>query len=95
MLLFAAILISVVIRNLEGPIKFGTRSGPILVGLALVLFALPIYGDVTDVGLLIRQGSLFRVFAGILLPAGLYLMNPLAMGRVSQAEAPPVGEEAE
>lgn len=81
MLLFAAILIWVVLRNLEAPIKFGTRSGPALVGVALVLFALPIYGDVAGVESLANQGSIIRVLAGLLLPTGLYLMRPLTSGR--------------
>ncbi|HYI46771.1 MAG TPA: hypothetical protein VE174_15040 [Actinomycetota bacterium] len=81
MLLFAAILIWVVLRNLETPIKFGTRAGPALVGIALVLFALPIYGDVAGVESLADNGSLFRVFAGFLLPTGLYLMRPLTNKR--------------
>ena len=95
MLLFAAILISVVIRNLEGPIRFGTRSGPILLGLSLVLFALPIYGDVTGAGLLVRQGSFFRVFAGILLPTGLYLMRPFGTLRITTPAEEPPQDEAE
>ena len=78
MLLFAAILIWVVIRNLDVPITFGTRAGPILTGVALVLFALPIYGDVAGVESLADHGSIFRIFAGALLPVGLYLMRPLA-----------------
>jgi len=94
MLLFAAILISVVIRNLEGPIRFGTRSGPILVGVSLVLFALPIYGDVTGTGFLVQQGSLFRVFAGLGLPTGLYLMHPFAIARTLEKEEQ-VEDEAE
>lgn len=77
MLLFSAILILVVIRNLESPIKFGTRVGPLLVGVGLVLFALPIYGDVAGAEILARPSPLLRIIAGILLPAGLYLMKPL------------------
>jgi hypothetical protein len=92
MLLFAAILIWVVLRNLEAPIKFGTRSGPALVGIALVLFALPIYGDVAGVESLANQGSLFRVFAGFLLPTGLYLMRPLTSRRNMYG---PPGDERE
>ena len=91
MLLFAAILIWVVLRNLEAPIRFGTRSGPALVGVGLVFFALPIYGDVAGVEALANQGSLIRVIAGILLPVGLYLMRPLTTGRIFQQ--PPSDEE--
>ena len=78
MLLFAAILIIFVIRNLEAPIKFGTRIGPVLVGIGLLLFALPIYGDVFGTRDLDTPGSLIRILAAILLPVGLYLMKPLA-----------------
>lgn len=77
MLLFAAILIWVVIRNLDVPVTFGTRAGPILTGIGLILFALPIYGDVAGVESLADNGSIFRLFAGATLPVGLYLMRPL------------------
>lgn len=77
MLLFSAILIFVVIRNLEAPMKFGTRTGPLLVGMALVLFAVPIYADVAGSLALVRAGSVVRIGAALLLPAGLYLMKPL------------------
>jgi hypothetical protein len=82
MLLFSAILILVVIRNLEAPIKFGTRTGPMLVGVGLVLFALPIYGDVAGAELLARPSPILRIIAGILLPVGLYLMKPLGRHRL-------------
>src|SRR5687767_7314530 len=78
MLLFSAILIMVVVRNLEHPIKFGTRMGPLLVGIGLVLFALPIYGDVAGAEILARPSPLLRILAGVVLPTGLYLMRPLA-----------------
>ena len=77
MLLFAAILIAVVIRNLEAPIKFGTRIGPVLVGTGLVLFALPIYGSVMATQILDRPTPYLRILAAILVPVGLYLMKPL------------------
>jgi hypothetical protein len=93
MLLFAAILIWVVLRNLEAPIKFGTRSGPALVGIALILFAMPIYGDVAGVEALADHGSLLRVFAGFLLPPGLFLMRPLGVGH-QRGEAEETAPEA-
>ncbi len=77
MLLFSAILILVVVRRLEAPIRFGTRVGPLLVGIALVLFALPIYGDVGRAQSLVRPASALRIVGGIALPLGLYLMKPL------------------
>ena len=77
MLLFAAILIWVVIRNLEAPIKFGTaprarvsRRRPRSVRSADLRGCsgrrVPYPSRVT-----------FRVLAGFLLPVGLYLMRPL------------------
>lgn len=97
MLLFAAILILVVIRNVEAPIRFGTRTGPLLVGLALVFFALPIYGDVVGSRFLDQPGSVIRVFAGILLPIGLYLMRPLTAAQKAsdKTETPEQGDEHE
>ena len=90
MLLFSAILILVVIRGLEAPIKFGTRTGPMLVGVGLVLFALPIYGDVAGAELLARPSPFIRIIAGVLLPVGLYLMKPLSPQQaVQEQEAPP------
>ncbi len=89
MLLFAAILMLVVIRNVETPIRFGTRTGPLLVGLALAFFALPIYGDVVGSRFLDRPGSVIRVVAGILLPIGLYLMRPLTGAQKTPDEAEP------
>ena len=77
MLLFSAILILVVIRNLEN-VKFGTRVGPLLVGVGLVLFALPIYGDVAGAEILVRPSPILRIIAAALLLAGLYLMKPLS-----------------
>ncbi len=87
MLLFAAILILVVIRNVEAPIKFGTRIGPLLVGMGLVFFALPIYGDVVGSQFLDQPGSVIRLMAGILLPLGLYLMRPLTPAQAAAERA--------
>ena len=92
MLLFSAILILVVIRNLEAPIKFGTRSGPLLVGMGLVLFALPIYGDVAGAEILARPAPILRIIAGFVLPVGLYLMKPLGLHRIVDAAARPAEE---
>lgn len=89
MLLFSAILILVVIRNLEGPIAFGTRVGPLLVGVGLILFALPIYGDVAGVEVLVDPSHILRIIAGFLLPTGLYLMKPLGRQHyVGESEEP-------
>lgn len=92
MLMFAAILIWVAIRNLEAPIRFGTRTGPVMVGIGLVLLALPIYGDIAGASLIARPGSVFRIVAAIVLPIGLYLMKPLT--EASELEASE-DEEAE
>ena len=74
MLLFAAVLISVVIRNTTGP-KKQLRLGPGIVGIALLLFAIPIYASVmgTDDLNSIITGA--RVAGAILLPIGLYLLG--------------------
>ena len=72
MLLFGAVLISVVIRNTGGSKMF--RLGPAVIGAALVLFAVPIYASVigTDVN---RFTTAARVAAAVLLPVGLYLLG--------------------
>ena len=73
MLLFAAVLISVVIRQTEGS-KIRIRVGPAVIGVALILFAVPIYASVIgeDVG---RFPSAARAIGAILLPVGLYLLG--------------------
>ena len=73
MLLFAAVLISVVTRN-TGRSRALVRLGPALIGVALVLFAVPIYAGVmgSDVN---RFTTAARIGAAILLPTGLYLLG--------------------
>ena len=74
MLLFAAVLISVVIRNTSGS-KRGLRIGPAIVGLALILFAIPIYAAVIGTDDLNRFTVAARVAGAILLPIGLYILG--------------------
>ena len=74
MLLFAAVLISVVIRNTTGP-KKQLRLGPGIVGLALLLFAIPIYASVMGTDDLNRIITGARVAGAMLLPIGLYLLG--------------------
>ena len=73
MLLFAAVLILVVLRNADNRV-LKVRLGPAVVGLALVLFAIPIYASVLGSVTFDRLSSVARSLAAILLPVGLYLM---------------------
>ena len=77
MLVFAAVLLFVVMRNVEKP-ESGTRRGPVLIGLALLLFAVPIYGDVLESDWVERYGPPARILACIVLPVGLYFLRPFA-----------------
>jgi len=74
MLLFAAVLISVVIRQTSGS-KRRIRVGPALIGLALVLFAAPIYAAVIGANEFDRFVATARIAAAVLLPIGLYLLG--------------------
>jgi len=74
MLLFAAVLISVVIRQVSGS-KSRIRIGPALIGLALVLFAVPIYASVIGTDDFTRFVTAARIAAAVLLPIGLYLLG--------------------
>ena len=74
MLLFAAVLISVVIRNTSGA-KGRIRVGPAVIGLALVLFAIPIYAAVIGTDDFNRFTTGARVAGAVLLPIGLYLLG--------------------
>lgn len=79
MLLFAAVLISVVIRNTTGS-KRRVRIGPAVVGLALLLFAIPIYAAVIGTDDFDRFTSSARIAGAILLPIGLYLLGSTGAG---------------
>jgi hypothetical protein len=76
MLAFAAILIFVVMRNVKTPVKFAAWTGPLLVAAALVLFTIPILGDILRSSTLTSRSSIFHITAAVLLPVGLYLMRP-------------------
>ena len=75
MLLFAAVLMLVVLRNAENR-QWKVRIGPAVVGLALLLFAIPIYASVLGSVTFDRLSSIARSTAAIILPLGLYLMAP-------------------
>ena len=74
MLLFAAVLIAVVLRNTTGSTK-QVRIGPGIVGIALLLFAVPIYAAVIGASSLDRFTTSARIVGAILLPVGLYLLG--------------------
>ena len=76
MLLFAIVLISVVIRNLPGS-KLKVRWGPALIGVGLLLFAIPIYASVIGTHDFDRYTSILRISGAILLPIGLYLLGAI------------------
>ena len=75
MLLFALVLIFVVFRNVERR-TLELRVGPIILGVALLLFATPVYAAVVS-STEFRFSSTFRIAAAFLLPIGLYLLTPL------------------
>ena len=74
MLLFAAVLISVVIRQTSGTTN-RIRLGPLVIGVALVLFAIPIYASVAGTDDFNRFTTGARVAAAVLLPIGLYILG--------------------
>jgi hypothetical protein len=76
MLAFAAILIFVVMRNVEAPVRFAAWTGPLLVIASLVLFTIPILSDILRSRPLSASYSLVNITAAVLLPVGLYLMRP-------------------
>src|SRR5688500_15802926 len=74
MLLFGTVLIAVVIRNTGGP-KARTAIGPAVIGIALLLFAVPIYAAVIGTNDFDRFSAWARGLGAILLPLGLYLLG--------------------
>ena len=74
MLLFAAVLITVAIRHTSGS-KSRARLGPIVIGTALILFAIPIYASVIGSDDVNRFISASRIAAAVLLPVGLFLLG--------------------
>lgn len=87
MLLFAAVLISVVIRHAAGT-KTYVRMGPFVIGLALILFAVPIYASVIGTVEVNRFTTGARTAAAILLPVGLYLLGSRAETEATEDERP-------
>ena len=77
MLLFAAVLTLVVLRNVKEA-RRRARWGPIVIGASLILFAMPIYASVTGTRWFDRFSPAARIVAAILLPVGLYLLTALS-----------------
>ncbi|HET7482241.1 MAG TPA: hypothetical protein VFK89_05205 [Actinomycetota bacterium] len=86
MLLFAAVLMGVVLRNAENR-DLKVRLGPVVIGLSLILFAVPIYAAVLGSVTFDRYSSLARGAAAILLPVGLYLLVPLRSAMPGRSDA--------
>ncbi len=91
MLLFAVVLISVVIRNMPGR-NLQLRWGPALIGIALLLFAIPIYASVIGTGDFDRFASISRILGAFLLPIGLFLLG--AFGREGLGHAARNGSDS-
>ncbi len=87
MTLFAAVLILVVTRNHKDP-RTRSRVALAMIGLSLLLFALPSYGEVLAARELARLGSVARIAAAILLPYGLYSLGHHAPPLLTGKEAP-------
>ena len=87
MLLFAAVLISVVIRHTSGA-KTRVRLGPVVIGVALILFAAPIYASVIGTDDLDRFTTGARMAAAIMLPVGLYLLGTSSAAPAIEVESP-------
>lgn len=77
MTLFAAILILVVTRNQKDPAT-RSRIALTMVGLSLLLFAIPLYGDTLGAERFVVFGQIARIAAAVLLPYGLYSLNAYA-----------------
>lgn len=74
MLLFAAVLIFVVIRNTSGS-KTLVRIAPGIIGVALISFAIPIYAAVAGNEDFQRFTTAARVAGAVLLPLGLFFLG--------------------
>lgn len=85
MTLFAAVLILVVTRNNKDP-QTRSRVALAMIGLALLLFAIPLYGDVLGSTRYERLGSIARIVAAVLLPYGLYSLGNHAAPAMTQED---------
>lgn len=74
MTLFAAILILVVTRNHKDP-RTRSRVALSMIGLSLLLFAIPLYGEVLGAMRFARLGAVARIVGSVLLPYGLYSLG--------------------
>lgn len=86
MTIFAAVLILVVTRNIEDPAR-KQKAGLMMIGLALLLFAFPLYGEVLGAIFFDRFGTVARIIASIFLPYGLYNLSPVERSEDARPEA--------
>ncbi len=77
MTLFAAVLILVVTRNHKDP-RTRSRVALAMIGLALLMFAIPLYGDILGSTRYEDLASISRIVAAVLLPYGLYSLGNYA-----------------
>jgi hypothetical protein len=75
MTFFAAVLLLVVTRNVSDPRK-KRKAALGMISLALLLFAIPLFGEVLGSPVFERYGALARVVAAVFLPYGLYRLAP-------------------
>lgn len=75
MTIFAAVLILVVTRNIQDPLR-KQKAGLFLIGLSLLLFAFPLYGEVLGAIFFEQFGTIARIIAAVFLPYGLYNLAP-------------------
>lgn len=85
MTLFAAILILVVTRNHKDP-RTRSRVALAMIGLSLLLFAIPLYGDILGTLRFARLGSVARIVGSVLLPYGLYSLGHHAPSSLKPVE---------
>jgi peptidoglycan/LPS O-acetylase OafA/YrhL len=85
MTFFAAILLLVVTRNVRDPRK-KLKAALAMISLALLLFAVPLFGEVLGSPVFERYGALARVAAAVFLPYGLYHLAPGENARSSAGD---------
>lgn len=87
MTLFAAILILVVTRNHKDS-RTRSRVALAMIGLSLLLFAIPLYGEILETSRYARLGSIARIVGSVLLPYGLYSLGHHAPSSLKPVEHP-------
>ena len=85
MTVFAAVLILVVTRNHRDP-RTRSRVALAMIGLALLMFAIPLYGEILGSTQYQRLGSFSRIVAAVLLPYGLYSLGNPATPAITSKE---------